>query len=55
MTVLFHLETPWQLIQRRLNLTEINPDTEVIPVNGSREALFSFAQAVVDTDMIGRW
>ena len=37
-------------IQRRFNLTEINPDTEVIPVNGSREALFSFAQAVVDTD-----
>ncbi|GKS69749.1 succinyldiaminopimelate aminotransferase apoenzyme [Nitrosomonas sp. PY1] len=37
-------------IQKRFNLTEINPDTEVIPVNGSREALFSFAQAVINTD-----
>lgn len=37
-------------IKRRFNLTEINPDTEIIPVNGSREALFSFAQAVINTD-----
>ncbi len=36
-------------LERRFNLPVINPDTEVIPVNGSREALFSFAQAVVDT------
>ncbi|MGV8713249.1 MAG: succinyldiaminopimelate transaminase [Nitrosomonas sp.] len=36
-------------IKQRFNLLGINPDTEVIPVNGSREALFSFAQAVVDT------
>lgn len=28
---------------------ELNPDSQIIPVNGSREALFSFAQAVVDT------
>jgi N-succinyldiaminopimelate aminotransferase len=35
-------------IQRRFNLFSINPDTEVIPVNGSREALFSFAQTIVD-------
>ncbi|HJW26627.1 MAG TPA: succinyldiaminopimelate transaminase [Rhodocyclaceae bacterium] len=26
----------------------LNPDTEILPVNGSREALFSFAQTVVD-------
>ena len=26
----------------------VNPDTQIIPVNGSREALFSFVQAVVD-------
>jgi N-succinyldiaminopimelate aminotransferase len=26
----------------------LNPDTQVIPVNGSREALFAFAQAVID-------
>ena len=36
-------------IKRRFNLPNINPDTEIIPVNGSREALFAFAQAVVDT------
>lgn len=36
-------------IQRRFNIPHINPNTEVIPVIGSREALFSFAQAVVDT------
>ena len=35
-------------IRRRFNLPGINPDTEIIPVNGSREALFSFAQAVID-------
>lgn len=35
------------LIQR-YQLTALDPDNEVIPVNGSREALFSFAQAVID-------
>ncbi|SFE49525.1 succinyldiaminopimelate transaminase [Nitrosomonas sp. Nm166] len=35
-------------IKRRFKLTDINRDTEIIPVNGSREALFSFAQAVID-------
>jgi len=35
-------------IKRRFNLPGINADTEIIPVNGSREALFSFAQAVID-------
>src|SRR5665648_612634 len=34
-------------LTRRYRLSAINPDTEVIPVNGSREALFSFAQAVI--------
>jgi N-succinyldiaminopimelate aminotransferase len=38
--------TAW--LTRRYNLPEIDPDTQVIPVNGSREALFSFAQAVID-------
>ncbi len=33
---------------RRFHLSGINPDTQVIPVNGSREALFSFAQAMID-------
>ncbi|MCK6412305.1 MAG: succinyldiaminopimelate transaminase [Azonexus sp.] len=27
---------------------ELNPDSEILPVNGSREALFSFAQTVID-------
>ena len=35
-------------MQRRYALDGIDPDTEVLPVNGSREALFSFIQAVVD-------
>ena len=33
---------------RRYGLEGINPDTEIIPVNGSREALFSFIQTVID-------
>ena len=35
-------------IQRRYNLPAIDPKTQVLPVNGSREALFSFAQATID-------
>jgi len=34
--------------QRRYDLA-LNPETEILPVNGSREALFSFAQTVIDT------
>ncbi|HLO62945.1 MAG TPA: succinyldiaminopimelate transaminase [Azonexus sp.] len=33
--------------QRRYGL-ELNPETEILPVNGSREALFSFAQTIID-------
>ncbi len=33
---------------RRYNLSTIDSDTEIMPVNGSREALFSFAQTVID-------
>jgi N-succinyldiaminopimelate aminotransferase len=36
-------------LQTRHGLTRIDPATQVLPVNGSKEALFSFAQAVVDT------
>ncbi|PKO88357.1 MAG: succinyldiaminopimelate transaminase [Betaproteobacteria bacterium HGW-Betaproteobacteria-12] len=32
---------------RRYGL-ELNPESEILPVNGSREALFSFAQTVID-------
>lgn len=36
-------------VTRRFNLpSDLNPETEVLPVNGSREGLFSLAQAVID-------
>ena len=35
-------------LERRYGLAGINPDTEVLPVLGSREALFAFAQTVID-------
>jgi len=35
-------------LQRRYALPQLDPQTQVLPVNGSREALFSFAQAVLD-------
>ncbi len=35
-------------IARRHGLERLDPATQVIPVNGSREALFSLAQAVLD-------
>lgn len=36
-------------LMRRYALPAVNPQTQVLPVNGSREALFSFAQAVIDS------
>jgi N-succinyldiaminopimelate aminotransferase len=36
-------------LARRYQLRQIDWRTEVLPVNGSREALFAFAQAVVDS------
>ncbi len=38
-----------QWIARRYNISAPNLATQILPVNGSREALFAFAQAVVDT------
>jgi N-succinyldiaminopimelate aminotransferase len=35
-------------VQRRYKIPALNTKTQVVPVNGSREALFSFAQAVID-------
>jgi N-succinyldiaminopimelate aminotransferase len=35
-------------LERRYALGPVDPQNEVIPVNGSREALFAFAQAVID-------
>jgi N-succinyldiaminopimelate aminotransferase len=37
-----------QWLQRRFELPAVDPLKQVLPVNGSREALFAFAQAVVD-------
>ena len=35
--------------RRRYGLSGLDPASEVLPVNGSREALFAFAQAIVDS------
>ena len=35
-------------LARRYGLHEIDAETQVMPVNGSREALFAFAQTVID-------
>ena len=37
-----------QWLQQRYGLPPINPQTQILPVSGTREALFAFAQAVVD-------
>jgi N-succinyldiaminopimelate aminotransferase len=36
-------------LQKRYALGPVDPEKEVLPVNGSREALFAIAQAVIDT------
>ncbi len=41
-------------LSRRYNVPTLNPDTQVLPVNGSREALFSFTQSVIDP-ATGAW
>jgi len=33
---------------KRFHLSNLDPETEVLPVNGTREALFAFAQAVIN-------
>jgi N-succinyldiaminopimelate aminotransferase len=42
--------TGW--VQRRYGVT-LDPVTQVLPVNGSREALFAFAQTVIDPSQAG--
>jgi N-succinyldiaminopimelate aminotransferase len=39
-------------VQRRYGLT-LNPDNQILPINGSREALFAFAQTVLDGSKAG--
>ena len=41
-----HAIADW--MQRRYQLDEIDADQQIIPVNGSREALFAFTQTIVD-------
>ena len=36
-------------LSRRYNIPALDPEKAIIPVNGSREALFAFAQAVIDS------
>jgi N-succinyldiaminopimelate aminotransferase len=36
-------------LTQRYGVPALHPDKEILPVNGSREALFSFAQAVIDS------
>lgn len=38
-------------LQRRYKIPALNIDKAILPVNGSREALFAFAQAVIDTNV----
>jgi N-succinyldiaminopimelate aminotransferase len=40
-------------LTRRYGLRAIDPLTEIIPVNGSREALFAFGQTVIDSSRPG--
>jgi N-succinyldiaminopimelate aminotransferase len=40
-------------LERRYGLAAVNPATQVLPVNGTREALFAFAQCVVDRSKSG--
>ncbi|WP_151447567.1 succinyldiaminopimelate transaminase [Lacisediminimonas profundi] len=35
-------------LERRYGLPPLDPATQVLPVNGSREALFAFAQTIID-------
>ncbi|WP_419813192.1 succinyldiaminopimelate transaminase [Bacterioplanoides sp.] len=37
-----------QWLQQRFKLNSVDPQTQVIPVNGTREAIFAFTQAAVD-------
>jgi N-succinyldiaminopimelate aminotransferase len=39
-------------LQRRYQIPALDIDKAILPVNGSREALFAFAQAVVDTSVL---
>lgn len=40
-------------LERRYNLPKLDPASQVLPVNGSREALFALAQTVIDPSKNG--
>ncbi|MGZ8271700.1 MAG: aminotransferase class I/II-fold pyridoxal phosphate-dependent enzyme, partial [Methylophilus sp.] len=42
-------ETISEWLSKRYDIPAPNPEKAILPVNGSREALFAFAQAVIDT------
>ena len=42
-------ETIAAWFERRYGLNPLDPRTQVLPVNGTREALFAFGQAVIDS------
>lgn len=44
-------ETIATWLSQRYAIPDLDPSTAVLPVNGSREALFSLAQAVINTDV----
>src|SRR6185503_9573021 len=35
-------------LSRRYGIPPLDPETQILPVNGSREALFAFAQTVIE-------
>jgi N-succinyldiaminopimelate aminotransferase len=41
-------------LARRYGIAQPDPETEVLPINGSREALFAFAQTVIDATRAAR-
>ncbi|CCK75140.1 MAG: succinyldiaminopimelate transaminase [Oleispira antarctica] len=46
-------ETIAQWLQQRFGLTKICSEQQIVPVNGTREALFAFTQAVIDRSKNG--
>ena len=41
-------------LSRRYGIPPLDPETQVLPVNGTREALFAFAQTVIDRESDAR-
>ena len=44
----------WATRRFALDRVALDPDRHVLPVSGTREALFSIVQAVIDTDVVAR-